>query len=130
MPRGKPKEENKRTGRPRIYDADVLAKELLEYIENTEDPMIEEFCIKRVMTRDTLYRLAKENEELSDTIKYCHLVQEVRTVRGAQNGIINPTFAIFKLKQKCYGWTDKQEVESTNTNINYNYEAELSELVK
>ena len=61
---------------------------------------------------------------------YCHLVQEVRTVRGAQNGIINPTFAIFKLKQKCYGWTDKQEVESTNTNINYNYEAELSELVK
>ena len=103
MPRGKPKEENKRTGRPRIYDADVLAKELLEYIENTEDPMIEEFCIKRVMTRDTLYRLAKENEELSDTIKYCHLVQEVRTVRGAQNGIINPTFAIFKLKQKCYG---------------------------
>lgn len=129
MPRGKPKEghEKKKSGRPRIYDAEVLADELLIYVESTDDPMIEEFCIKRKMTRDTIYRLAKENERLSDTIKYCHMIQEVRTVRGAQNGIINPTFAIFKLKQKCYGWTDKTEVQSTNVNIETEMTAEEAE---
>jgi hypothetical protein len=60
---------------------------------------------------ETLYRLAKENERLSNTIKRVHEKQKMRTIRKAESGEINTTFAIFKLKQKCYGWTDKTELE-------------------
>ena len=86
--------------------------------------------IQNGYTSELIYRLAKENEKISNTIKAIHEKQKMRTVRKAEVGEINPTFAIFKLKQKCYGWTDKTEVESTNTNINYNYESELADLIK
>ena len=98
-------------GRPRIYDADELAEELLEYIENSDDPMIEEFCYNRHVNKDTIYRLEKENSSLADAIKRCHLKQEILTVRNVQNNMSNPTFGIFKLKQKRFGWTDKQELD-------------------
>jgi len=104
--------------RPRTYIPEDIAGELLNYIETTEDPMIAEYCLlEGSPTKDTLYRLAKECTVLSDSIKRCHEKQQIRTVRKAESGEINTTFAIFKLKQKCYGWTDKQEVENTNKNI-------------
>ena len=103
--------------RPIEYDPEVIAVELLEYIDNSEDPYVSEYCIQRPISRDTVYRLEKDCKKLSDTIKYCHEKQKLRTVRGAESGDINSTFAIFKMKQKCYGWTDKTEVENTNTNI-------------
>lgn len=108
--RGKPKEK-KQSGRPRVYDANKIADDLLEYINSSEDPMIEEFCYNSDFHKDTLYRLAKENTRLSDTIKKCHLKQEILTVRAIENGRINPSFGIFKLKQPRFAWTDKQEVE-------------------
>ena len=40
------------------------------------------------------------------------------------SGSINPTFGIFCLKN--YGYTDKQEIESTNTNVNTNKNIDLS----
>ena len=102
--------------RPREYVPEVVAAELLEYIEKTEDPMIEEFCMLDTSPcKDTVYTLAKKCKILSDTIKRCHVKQQIRTVRKAESGDINTTFAIFKLKQKCYGWTDKQEVEMSGS---------------
>ena len=98
-------------GRPRIYNAEELDKLLNEYIDNTSDPIIEEFCLINHMSRDTLHRHSQESVSLSDTIKRCHAKQIIRTQRLAESGDINCTFAIFKLKQKCYGWSDKQEVE-------------------
>lgn len=97
-------------GRPPKFDADVLAKKLEKYISLCDDPIVQEFCLGQKVSRDTLYRLAKINEVLSDNIKRLHSKQEVRTIRKAESGEINATFAIFKLKQPCYGWTDKQEV--------------------
>ncbi|MDD3001764.1 MAG: hypothetical protein PHF29_08415 [Candidatus Riflebacteria bacterium] len=106
------KEEPKKIGREPTFNADDLAKQLLKYITESNDPIIQEFCLDFAgCSRDTLYRLAKENRLLSDTIKKCHAKQEIRTQRGVENGTINPTFGIFKLKQKCYGWSDKQELE-------------------
>ena len=105
--------------RPIEYRAEEVAQDLMNYIDSTKDPYIEEYCLKDTSpSRDTIYRLAKESSILSDTIKHCHIKQQLRTVRGAEAGEINSTFAIFKLKQKCYGWTDKQEIEQTNTNLN------------
>lgn len=111
---GKVKDKDKvkdKGGRPRIYDSDILADQLKEYIDKSDDPMIEEFVMQNGVTKDTLYRLEKENQRLSDIIKYCHTKQHIRTVRRIEEGLINPTFGIFKLKQRQYGWTDKQEVE-------------------
>lgn len=104
-------------GRPRIYNADDIKAKLDEYIDSTDDCIIDEFLLNERMPAKTLYQYAKESEELSNSIKRCHQKQALRVQRGAQNGTINPTFAIFKLKQPCYGWTDKQEVTSTNVNI-------------
>jgi hypothetical protein len=101
-------------GRTSTYNADDLAIELEIYVDGSDDPYIEEFCLNRGVTRDTIYRLEKTNQHLSDTIKKCHAKQQMRTIRGAENGTINSTFAIFKLKQKCYGWTDKQELDIGN----------------
>lgn len=125
MPIGKPKYGSKnKVGRKSIYDPLEVAKELNLYIETHEDPMIEEFCLMdRSPTKDTLYRLEKTCQLLSDSIKSLHNKQHIRTVKKAEAGEIPTAFAIFKLKQKCYGWTDKQEVEQLNINV----EAELSE---
>jgi len=98
-------------GRPKEFDPTELAIQLLEYMEVNDDPMIQEFCLQRKVSKDTIYRLAKESPRLSDSIKLINLKQEVRTIRNAENNTGNSTFAIFKLKQKCYGWTDKQELE-------------------
>jgi len=105
-------------GRPKIYDSKEITKDLLEYIEKTEDPMIEEFVLNSEFVTDTLYRLAKEDTGLSEAIKRVHAKQSIRTQRLAEQGEIPTAWAIFKMKQKCYGWTDKQEVVSTNHNIN------------
>jgi len=105
-------------GRPKIYDSKEITKDLLIYIENTADPMIEEFVLNSAFSGDTLYRLAKDDEKLSETIKNVHKKQSIRTQRLVEAGDMNPTWAIFKMKQPCYGWTDKQEVVNTNHNIN------------
>jgi len=111
--------EKQKPGRKRIYDAEVLAEQLDNYIENSEDPMIEEFCLINKMSKDTIYRLEKECDALAYAIKKCSIKQEVRTVRKAESGEINTTFAIFKLKQKRFGWTDKQEIETSGeTTVN------------
>jgi len=96
--------------RPKKFDADKLADQLIKYTNLSDDPMVQEFCYENDVTKDTVYRLAKENSRLSDSIKRLHNKQEIRTIRKAESGDINNTFAIFKLKQPCYGWTDKQEV--------------------
>lgn len=99
-------------GPPNKYDALQLAKELDEYTKNCDDPMIEEFCLAEGRPcRDTVYRLEKDCKILSDTIKRLHAKQQVRTIKKVESGTMNPTWAIFKMKQRCYGWTDKQEIE-------------------
>ena len=52
--------EKQKAGRKRIYDAEVLAEQLDNYIDKSEDPMIEEFCLINKIAKDTIYRLAKE----------------------------------------------------------------------
>lgn len=105
-------------GAPRKYKAEEIAKDLQEYIDKEieagNEPMIEKFCFPRDRpSKETVYRQAKECEELANAIKRCSQAQEIYTVEGAQNGSINSTFAIFKLKQKRFGWRDKQEIEQT-----------------
>lgn len=111
--------------RPRVYDAEEVTQALTEYINSTENPMIQEFCSRpENPVPDTLNRLSKEYKPLSDAIKRMHQLQQARTVNLVESGQMNPIWAIFKLKQPQYGWTDKQQVESINLNI----DTEVSEV--
>ena len=113
------KQEKNKGGRPKIYKSEVIAENLEKYVEESNDPIIEEFCYLNKICKETIYRHAKECERLANAIKRCHIKQEVLTVRKAEAGEINATFAIFKLKQKRFGWTDKQEIETSGeTTIN------------
>ena len=118
-------------GRPRTYKAEDIAEQLNEYIDGSNDPYIEEFCLpKDRPSRDTVYRLAKECQELSDTIKRCLLKQDLRTMRGVEDGSIPASWGIFKKKQKAYGgWTDKLETVNNNFNTEMS-EAEADEVLK
>ena len=97
--------------RPREINVDDIIKKLNEYIAVSEEPLIQEFILNYGISNSRFYDLAKENEELSETIKKAIAKQEVFIVRGAERGTLNATFCIFRLKQKCFGYKDKQEVE-------------------
>ena len=110
--------------RPIKYDPNELAEKLNDYVIKNDNPMIQEFCVIEGVNKDTIYRLCKDNEKLTDSIKDCHTKRELYIVRNTEKGNINATFSIFQLKQKCFGWTDKQEIESNNTNTNLNKNAD------
>jgi len=114
-------------GRPREYTAEELKKDLDEYIKNESNPTVAKFCLSKYMSKETIYRYAKESQELSNSIKCLHLKQESRTIDLMEQGELAPAWAIFKMKQKCYGWTDKQEIVSENTNKNVNLEVDSIE---
>lgn len=107
-------------GRPKTIDVDDVIKELDKYIENTNDPLIPEFCASyrdKGISKSYLYELSEKNEELANSIKRLVTKQEAAIVRNTVEGKNNPIFSIFRLKQKQFGWSDKMEVEQTNINI-------------
>ena len=103
--------------RPRTIDGEQIASDMLDYINSKEFPIIAEFLSTYRYNRDTVYRLAKETDTLSDCIKDMHTKAEAYLVRESIAGNIPPVPAIFMLKQRNHGYTDKQEVTSTNVNI-------------
>lgn len=105
-------------GRPRIHDRSEIAQKLIDYINETDIPVIAEFCYKNGIRRDYLYEMGSDDEELSNAIKMCIEKKEAQLELKSLRGEVNPTQAIFSLKQ--IGWRDRQEVESTNTNHNMN----------
>lgn len=113
-------------GRPKEYDVNDIIEQLNIYIGKTAEPLIQEFALKYDIPREYLYQLAYKNEELSYTIKKAINKQEVYLLRNASKRTIDPTFTMFRLKQPCFGYKDKQEVESHNTNENLNYNIEDS----
>lgn len=64
----------------------------------------------------------KEDEEVSEMIKRIDQAFESKLVGKTLQGDLNPTMAIFTLKNK-HQWKDKQEIDqNTNMNIVWNEE--------
>lgn len=102
-------------GRPKFIDVEDMTEKLDEYIENTANPLIEEFLLSYKCSKARFYELSKDNEELADTIKRAIAKQEVYLQKQA---FITPGaigFINFKLKQPAFGWTDKQEITNNLT---------------
>ena len=95
-------------GRPKKYTEEYLAdlvESLWTYIEETEIPILKEWCLREGVPSKHVY----DFEELSDPIKACVDKKEVNLERLGLANEIDKTMAIFSLKQ--LGWSDKREVE-------------------
>lgn len=112
-------------GRPSKY-SDERIVELVEaferYIEKTEIPIVAEFAALNKMHKNYFY----DRTEFSNLIKECVSKKEAALERGGLTGSLNPTVAIFSLKQ--LGWRDRQEVESTTLNTNHNINEDVSKM--
>ena len=82
-----------------------LFNKFKKYIDNTTIPIIAEFAYMNDIERQYLY----DNEMFSTLLKKCIAKKEANLEKGALTGKLNPTMAIFSLKQ--IGWKDKQADE-------------------
>lgn len=101
-------------GRPKKYTEDVIEnirKNMEDYIKVTDIPIVAEFAYQNDVPRQTLYDFASSNEAFSDTIKRLIDKKEAQLEKLATLNAVNPTMAIFSLKQ--LGWKDKQQTELT-----------------
>jgi hypothetical protein len=98
-------------GRPRIRNRKEIAAMLEAYTDSKDIPVLAEFAYQNNIRRDYLYEMAKDDEDLSNAIKRCAEKKEAQLEIKSLKGEINPTQAIFSLKQ--LGWTDKQGIELT-----------------
>jgi hypothetical protein len=112
-------------GRPIVYSYKArvaLFKALEAYIEAEEYPTMPKFCVSHGIAKQRIYAWAKEEAENRDTKKkyplaehFSELIkrmdnkQEDFIEQNALQGNIPVVFAIFKLKQRGIGWTDRME---------------------
>ena len=101
-------------GRPKKYTAIFIQKEaqaLLAYAKATAIPFEKEFASKRGYSSQRISEFANISEEFSDALKKMKDIQEVKIFKAALWGKINPTMAIFTLKNVA-GWRDVSKIDS------------------
>ena len=100
----------------RAIDKDLIASRLTDYINDTPDPNLPEFCsmYEDNPHRDTLYEWQKDNATFRHLLKRLHDKQESFLIRAKD---VNPIMAIFRLKQPSFGYKDKTEVDVTMNDI-------------
>jgi hypothetical protein len=89
-----------RVARPREWDRAELLEALIQYVENTDIPILADFAHKHGVLRPMLYDMP----ELADAIKRCAEKKESALETLALSGAVNCSMAIFSLKQ--LGWKD------------------------
>ena len=90
--------------RTRTQDEELFDK-FKKYINDTTLPIIAEFAYMNDIERQYLY----DNQMFSTLLKKCIAKKEANLEKGALTGKLNPSMAIFSLKQ--IGWKDKQADE-------------------
>lgn len=84
----------------------VIKEKYMDYIMNTDIPIVNDFAFKMQMRRQTLY----ENKELKELTELSVLKKLAALERGMVTGTLPVAGCIFALKQ--HGWKDRQEVET------------------
>jgi hypothetical protein len=93
-------------GAPQQHDRKELLEKFLQYIIETDIPIVSEFAFNSGLHRQQLY----EMPELSDAIKFCITKKEMALEKKGLKNEVNTTMAIFSLKQ--LGWKDQVNVQS------------------
>lgn len=123
-------------GKPRIFNTveelEQKINEFYDYCESHEETLTFERLATFIgVDRKTIYNYRQRDEYLPTFKKVQERILADIMSKGLGNKI-NPTFGIFCLKN--YGYTDKQEIESTNTNKNISLEhlttQEIKDLLK
>lgn len=99
-----------KVGRPLKYNAEeieTIKTEFINYIRETDIPIIAEFAYQNNVPRDAIYDYA----EFSALKKLCIEKKESQLEKMGLAGQVNVTMAIFSLKQ--LGWSDKTQTEIT-----------------
>lgn len=94
-------------------EKEELAVALDKWIKATDYPLLTAFCLDDSVAQT--YDLTEDNlqdwEEFTNLRKKALKKQVKYLDEGATANRVNATFAIFKLKQPAFGWTDKQEIQ-------------------
>ena len=126
--------KNKKGGQPNNKNAEIWTKEkamalafaLIEWqCSKPTNMFYEDFlCIEKRISKDTINYLSKKFKSFSDLIKKAADIQEVKLRKWGTAGKLNPTMAIFCLKNN-HGYTDKVDHTSKGQKINQKYEIEI-----
>ena len=98
-------------GRPKKYVEAEMVDIIDKYTDEEDIPILKEVCYLNRWNHKYIYELAEKHSGLSESIKRLIQKKEVQLEKLGAMGVINPTLAIFSLKQ--LGWKDRQEVENT-----------------
>ena len=97
-------------GRQKTLDYEELVEEFNKYVDITDYPIIKEFCVLYNISFVHLDELKREIPDLAYVIKRSLAKSEMWLEKNALVNKCNPIFAMFRLKQPCFGWTDKQDI--------------------
>lgn len=81
--------EKRKAGRPREYDAEKIASELLEWSRDEESINIAQFCADRGYLPGLIWRLEKESEDFSYAYTIARLKLAERRERLMNNDLLN-----------------------------------------
>lgn len=81
--------EKRKVGRPREYDADKIAEELMEWVKNEESINFAQFCADREYLPGLIWRLEKESENFSFAYTLARLKLAERRERMVNNDLLN-----------------------------------------
>lgn len=102
-------------GRPKKYTVDVvnkLANELIEYAEKEEIPFLIKFALDRRIPPQSFtdQEVFNTNNQFIEALKIAKKWCEYKLCKAALQNKVNPTMAIFALKNIA-GWRDAQQIE-------------------
>lgn len=107
------------TGRPEIWTREKVKNELewmlahLESADGQDVVLKKELCILRKYAYHTFSMELSKYDEFSYIIKRIEDILESRLYKAALTNDVNPTMAIFGLKNH-YNWKDKTETDITS----------------
>lgn len=81
--------EKRKVGRPREYDAEKIAEELLEWSKNEESINIAQFCADRGYLPGLIWRLEKESDDFSYAYTITRMKLAERRERLMNNDLLN-----------------------------------------
>lgn len=109
-------------GRPIKYTPDDLINALNNFIDRARagevKPRQVTFRAEYGISKERLWQLSKDNPNLLHSLEVLNSLEEDRLVNGGEDGTIPAPFAKFRLMQKPFNYSDKQEIESKSININ------------
>lgn len=79
----------KKPGRPRVYDPDEIANEMLEWVKKEDSINIAQFCADRGYLPGLIWRLDKESEDFSYAYTITRMKLAERRERYLNNNLLN-----------------------------------------